>query len=62
MTIIQNNSANKEYWQLLWDKFKADDKNAFELINNAFVDSLFDYCGKIISEKAIVSDAVKIPK
>jgi hypothetical protein len=43
-----NNSADKEYWQLLWDKFKAGDKKAFETIYNEFVDVLFDYGAKII--------------
>ena len=54
-----NNSANKEYWQLLWDKFKAGDKKAFETIYNEFVDQLFDYGAKITSDKTIVEDAIQ---
>ncbi len=54
-----NNSVVKEYWQLLWDKFKAGDKKAFETIYNEFVDVLFDYGAKITSDKAIVEDAIQ---
>lgn len=54
-----NNSANKEYWQLLWNNFKAGDKKAFETIYNEFFDVLFDYGCKITSDKAIVEDAIQ---
>lgn len=54
-----NNRADKEYWQLLWDKFKAGDKKAFETIYNEFVDVLFDYGARITLDKAIVEDAIQ---
>jgi RNA polymerase sigma-70 factor (ECF subfamily) len=54
-----NKSTDKEYWQLLWDKFKAGDKKAFETIYNEFVDVLFDYGCKITSDKTIVEDAIQ---
>lgn len=54
-----NNCLKKEYWQVLWDKFKAGDKKAFEIIYMEFVDILFDYGCKITSDKALVEDAIQ---
>lgn len=54
-----NNSADKEYWQHIWTKFKAGDKEAFETIYNEFIDVLFDYGAKICSDKALVEDAIQ---
>ena len=54
-----NRNADKEYWQLLWNQFKAGDKKAFETIYNEFVDVLFDYGCKITLDKTIVEDAIQ---
>ena len=51
--------VEKEYWQIIWDKFKAGDKNAFATIYNEFVDVLFDYGAKICLDKALVEDAIQ---
>lgn len=54
-----NNSTNKEFWQLVLDKFKTGDKKAFATICNEFIDVLFDYGCKITSDRTIVEDAIQ---
>jgi RNA polymerase sigma factor (sigma-70 family) len=54
-----NHKGDKEYWQLVWDNFKAGDRQAFETIYNEFVDVLFAYGSKITSNKALLEDAIQ---
>ena len=51
--------GDKEYWQLIWDKFRAGDRLAFETIYNEFIDSLFAYGSKITKNRAILEDAIQ---
>ena len=51
--------GDKKYWQLIWDKFKAGDRQAFETIYNEFIDVLFAYGSKITSDKALLEDAIQ---
>lgn len=48
-----------DYWQLIWDKFKAGDRAAFETIYNEFIDVLFAYGAKITSDRTILEDAIQ---
>lgn len=52
-------NANRKYWQQIWDKFKAGDRNAFETIYNEFVDVLYAYGSKITSNKNLLEDSIQ---
>lgn len=54
-----NHKGDKEYWQLVWNNFKAGDRQAFETIYNEFIDVLFAYGSKITSNKALLEDAIQ---
>jgi len=49
----------KEYWQIIWGKFKAGDRRAFEIIYNEFVDALFSYGLRISCHRTLVEDAIQ---
>ncbi len=49
----------KEYWELIWEKFRAGDRRAFETIYNEYVDALFAYGSKITPHRALVEDAIQ---
>lgn len=51
--------SDKEYWQLIWEKFKAGDCRAFEIIYNEFVDTLYAYGSKITSNRSLLEDAIQ---
>jgi len=48
-----------EYWKVIWDKFRAGDRRAFETIYNEYVDALFVYGMKITPHHALVEDAIQ---
>jgi len=48
-----------EYWKVIWDKFRAGDRRAFETIYNEYVDALFAYGMKITPHQALVEDAIQ---
>ena len=56
---ILNNRIDAEYWQLIWKKFKAGDRNAFKTIYNEFADALFSYGSRYTSERDLVKDAIQ---
>ena len=49
----------KGYWEFIWDKFKAGDRRAFELIYLEFVDALFSYGSRITPHHALLEDAIQ---
>lgn len=49
----------REFWELIWEKFKAGDRRAFETIYNEYVDSLFAYGLKMTPHQALVEDAIQ---
>jgi len=51
--------VDSEYWQLVWEKFKAGDREAFETIYNEFVDLLFAYGSRITSNQVLLEDAIQ---
>lgn len=51
-------SDEREYWELIWEKFRAGDRRAFETIYNDYVDALFAYGSKITLHHALVEDAI----
>ncbi len=52
-------NADRKYWELIWDKFKAGDRQAFETIYNEYVDVLFDYGSKITSNRDLLKDSIQ---
>jgi RNA polymerase sigma-70 factor (ECF subfamily) len=51
--------SEREYWQIIWDKFKSGDQKAFEIIYNEYVDVLYAYGSKITSDKSLVEDSIQ---
>lgn len=51
--------ANRKYWQGIWEKFKAGDRIAFEIIYNEFVNVLYAYGSKITSNKDLLEDSIQ---
>jgi len=51
--------TNREYWQLIWEKFRAGDRQAFESIYNEYIDVLYSYGSRFTSDKSIISDAIQ---
>lgn len=49
----------REFWNLIWEKFRAGDRRAFETIYNEYVDSLFAYGLKMTPHRALVEDAIQ---
>jgi RNA polymerase sigma factor (sigma-70 family) len=54
-----NRSDEKEYWEFIWDKFRAGDRRAFELIYTEYVDALFSYGNRMTHHHALVEDAIQ---
>ncbi len=54
-----NRTEEGAYWQVIWDKFKAGDRRAFETIYNEYVDALFAYGSRLTSHRALVEDAIQ---
>ncbi len=54
-----NRNDEKEYWALIWEKFRAGDRRAFEIIYSDFVDALFAYGLKMTPHRALVEDAIQ---
>ncbi len=54
-----NTSANRKYWQQIWENFKAGDRNAFETIYNEFVEVLYAYGNKITSNRNLLEDSIQ---
>jgi len=52
-------STEKEYWQLVWDKFRNGDREAFKTIYNEFIDALFSYGSRITSDNDLLKDAIQ---
>lgn len=52
-------NTEREYWQLVWEKFRNGDREAFKTIYNEFIDSLFVYGTKITSDRELLKDAIQ---
>lgn len=51
--------ADREYWQIIWDKFRSGERSAFETIYNEYVDALFSYGSRITTDRALLEDAIQ---
>lgn len=54
-----NRADEKEYWGLIWEKFRAGDRHAFETIYNEYADALFAYGRKITPDIELAKDAIQ---
>jgi RNA polymerase sigma factor (sigma-70 family) len=54
-----NRTDEKEYWEHIWNKFRAGDRRAFETIYTEYVDALFAYGSRITPHQALVEDAIQ---
>jgi RNA polymerase sigma-70 factor (ECF subfamily) len=54
-----NRNDEKEYWAIIWEKFRTGDRRAFETIYSEFVDALFAYGLKMTPHRALVEDAIQ---
>jgi len=50
---------DSSYWQMIWDRFRAGNRQAFETLYNEFIDSLYAYGAKITSDKSLIEDAIQ---
>ncbi len=50
---------NKDYWQLVWLKFKTGDRLAFQEIYLEFIDHLFAYGAKITTNRELLKDCIQ---
>ncbi len=53
------NELNKEYWQLVWIRFKTGDQEAFASLYNLHVDHLYHYGTKLCKDEEAVKDALQ---
>lgn len=49
---------DRSYWQKVWTRFNAGDREAFEEIYRDFVDVLFDYGAKITNDRDLLKDCI----
>ncbi|WP_172594285.1 RNA polymerase sigma factor [Mariniphaga sediminis] len=54
-----NRADEREYWDLIWEKFRTGDRRAFETIYNEYVDALFAYGSKITIHRDLLEDAIQ---
>lgn len=51
--------TNREYRQLIWEKFRAGDRCAFETIYNEYIDILYSYGSRITSDRSLLLDSIQ---
>lgn len=56
---MEPSADNKEYWQIIWEKFRAGDRGAFETIYCEFIDVLFSYGSRITSDRPLLEDSIQ---
>jgi len=54
-----NRIDEKEYWLLIWEKFRQGDRHAFEILYNEFVNDLFSYGMRCIHDKELIEDSIQ---
>ncbi len=51
--------ANSAYLENTWNRFRDGDKEAFALLYNRYVESLYQYAGKLSQDEELVKDAIQ---
>lgn len=49
---------NRNYWHLVWLRFKDGDKEAFAIFYNKYIDSLYHYGLKFSNDEETIKDAI----
>lgn len=52
-------NRKRDYWELVWNKFREGDRRAFETIYNEFSDVLFAYGSKVTSDHEMLKDCIQ---
>ncbi len=50
--------SEREYWKLVWNKFRNGDHSAFETIYAEYIDKLFAYGSKLTIDKHLLEDSI----
>jgi RNA polymerase sigma factor (sigma-70 family) len=48
-----------EYWRLIWDRFRAGDRQAFGILYNEYIDTLYAYGAKITADRSMLEDSIQ---
>ena len=58
MTLTEG-GENKDYWHIVWLRFKDGDKEAFAILYNLHIDRLYQYGLKISNDEDTIKDAIQ---
>ncbi len=50
---------DKDYWLVIWNRFKTGDQEAFAILYNRYIDTLYSYGTKMCSDDEAVKDALQ---
>ena len=53
------NEVDKDYWHIVWIRFKSGDKEAFATLYNLHIDHLYHYGTKLCKDEETVKDALQ---
>lgn len=56
---MKNTLQDRTHWTEVWIRFRSGDQTAFSEIYIEFIDSLFAYGSKIISDRELVKDCIQ---
>lgn len=56
---MNKEEENKDYWQVIWSRFKTGDQEAFAILYNLHVDSLFNYGTNLCKDADAVKDSLQ---
>lgn len=56
---LDHTNRDRDYWELVWNKFREGDRRAFETIYNEFSDGLYAYGSKITSDCEMLKDCIQ---
>lgn len=51
--------VDKDYWHIVWARFKSGDQEAFATLYNQHIDPLYHYGAKFCKDEEIVKDALQ---
>ena len=51
--------VNNEYWLVIWTRFKAGDQEAFAILYNQHINTLYNYGIKLCKDKDVVKDTLQ---
>lgn len=57
--MLKEGDKNKEYWNIIWSQFKNGDKEAFAILYNLHIDSLYQYGLKFCNDEETIKDAIQ---